>query len=731
MATTGSLVYPGIVSVCEATYTNSQGTSPGVILARVNPQSGFPAPRGNAVLSDGITSIPILDCKIESIRADLESSKGISWLIELVDHRWRWRDQAKIDGCYNQLDPNGKLIPSYIRSPAELAILCLAAMGEYNFVLDLPPGLSSADGSNIPEILENGVNFPPSGLNPPINWKGTLAVAALNQVCDLFGRRVVYNQSTGQISIVRPGIGAALPAGSIHKPSQGIQDASWPEGVGVSGSETRFQSLLEMEPVGIEWNGQLKPIDQLSYAPMSPATVQIDHVFVTTPATHSGGVPFFLRLKIQSPTNAELFQEDIYTYTPSSSEGATVTCDAIVAAVNASELGQFITATSVPLTEPHIVLQGNQPGFPFTIVEARWSTLGGPDSPFGFGSDIRRIQSASPARPSWQNCPVPDFTTVRATDRLTFQQARELAIQSVWLLYRATGRDATGTGMLNVPGYGRIVRRNQIVILPTKVDQMVPTVAEQSVLDSNGNPLLLWLYNGYSKDQPASIYGSVAKVTQGSVVFMLRATDPNTLATEKIYTSFSVDPNWQMIQFSDRVYRTGTGGTYQAPRLLMETAINVRRADNNQLACFERVFAFLGAGTQVHRVKWENRPDVQLNIRADYDISAGTFNNVSILEIDPISRADYYLAGLAAQYQIALTQSNEYNNFVAVSLDGAISQITWSFNESGITTEVSRNQEHHPFIPPYPARRRVEALSPSVANQNPPSIGNSRINPMG
>src|ERR1051326_6996221 len=278
------------LAVESASYTASHGTAPGTAVLVVQPTTKTLAVHGTLKITDGTGTIALPGCRLD----DLTVSKGADgevWNLRIVDRRWRWRDLGGIDGVYNQLDPQGKLIPWTIRSPTELATLCLLAMGEVNFVLDgLPPGLDSSVGQAIQTMLPPGITSPPTGTNPPVNWNATPPAQALQEIAEKFGCRVVYRCIDDVVMVTKAGVGDTLPMNvgvSIFKLGPSIKNPERPHAVGVVGAPTRYQMRLRLEAVGLEWDGRYRPIDDLSYAPSLPGKVQI----VTGTVTYDGPTP--------------------------------------------------------------------------------------------------------------------------------------------------------------------------------------------------------------------------------------------------------------------------------------------------------------------------------------------------------------------------------------------------------------------------------------------------------
>ena len=139
--------------------------------------------------------------------------------------------------------------------------------------------------------------------------------------------------------------------------------------------------------------------------------------------------------------------------------------------------------------------------------------------------------------------------------------------------------------------------------------------------------------------------------------------------------------------------------------------MHVRDADTNAIDCFRKAVLLPGQSGNTN-FAFRRFPDVQLNVIADYE-ATNVVKRVRLLEADAIMRAGYYLDGLKAQYITAAADTREYHGIVAIDVDGAISQVTWSAGPGGASTTASVNTEHAIWFPPYPARRRAEFLGPA------------------
>jgi hypothetical protein len=701
----GIAIWPGAIAVEGCTYTISHGISPGTAILRMSPQPVFPDMQGDLVITDGNESVTIPGCKVDDLKVE-QDSNGVYWSLTIVDTRWRWRDLGAITGCYNQLDPHAKLYPWGIQSPTELAILCLNALGVTSYTLNLPPGIDNP-GPNVAQPIVNV-----SGTNPPVNWNYLPPAQALQQLAEMYGCRVIYQLYNDSILVTPLGIGADLPPGSIHKQGPSIKDPETPDSIGVVGAPTRFQMRLALDAVGEDFDGDYRPIDFLSYAP----TLQLPKPQISTVTVTYDGVTLGTPLTYLISVNQVVFQYNVValdtqnTIANSLDLRILASQDPRIAGVISSAIVNNVLTLTGPAGVSFNVLAGlaGLPIFP----AFRW--------PKGNDCQAATIQSATNPDSRWfdsgpNGSGNHEFGNLNApTDRLTRLQAEALAQKTVWKYYRIVNVDVSfDGGTINVPGYGRLQRRQQVILQDTQVDQITPQPGDANIVDIDGQPYNVNFYNGYSKDKPAAIYGSVcASVFSGDNPFVY-AEEPFTPDGSQLLIPFSIDPIQQLVIFSSPVYSTTPDAlNYIVPRLSLQTAVLIRNADTNQIEAFTQIVPLPGQNSTT-MPKMEHHPDIQLEITSVYGAN-GQIQAVDILDDDALNRASYYLAGLAAQYNTSAAQTLEYNGIKAIQLDGAIQQVTWTVGEGGASTVASRNTEHHLYVPPYAARRRAEFL-PALA----------------
>ena len=706
--------WPGVIAAEGCRGTISHGISPSLFILTTYPQTAAPEDEGDLTLTDGQREIVLHGCRVDRITGT-SGPGGQTWTLEIQDRRWRWRGFGAISGSYNQLDPHGKLIPWTIRSPTELATICLDAMEEEDYEIDLPPGLQQADGEDLERYLKLGEQFPETLANPPVTWDHTPPAEALARLCDGYGRRVVYQPIQDRVIIAPLGVGEELPDGPVEVQTPALTAPPLPDAVAVAGAHSRFQARFLLEAVGKEWDGSYVPINELSYAPMYQAQAQVTTVTISSP---QGGSDTTTTLTITAPppASAPAGPSITGTYVGDGVGLAPVSVAAQLAAkINAdAKLQGVLTAAA---NNNVLTLTGARPGMPFTVVAAL------PIAPTTVV--VATPKTARPNGGSWAYSAPPGYSLVRETKRLSRHEAQALARASVFRCYRITPLDpATGEMPLVIPGYGPITRRQQIVLQPTKVEQVVPQPPNFAgrQIGVPGGAIQPEFYNGYSRDQQPVVYGSIYRLISSVVWTGLK--EGNTPAEFRVYNSFQIEPGEQMVVFDSPVFRRDGGGSYPA-RLVLETACLVADPETGEVDRGEWELELNGTAP----TEWEIREDIPHEIVGQYDTSHQLTGIEVVSEDDADPRAQYYLNGLAAKHQTIPGESRQYIGLYPIDPDGLIQQVSWSLGKSGPTTTASANGEHSTVVPAYPARRRAENLSPNAlaANQNMKS-GFNQIN---
>ena len=241
-----TIAFPGIplAAIRSGSFTLGHGVTPSSCTIRVVPNQSIAADVGDLEIHFGRTTLKFADCKLDRGRAEV-TSRGTTLSIRILDRRWKW-ETGTISGRYNLRGEDGELDEKRPRkSPQQLAKLLLEEMGE-----------SRADVSALPD-----------GPRPEINWDLANPARELAELCESLGCRVVLG-SDDKVSIRKLGEGRRLPAGgTVMNVATGIENTVLPDELKLLGGALLFQSRFLLEPVGEDKDGEIKPIDKLSYRP--------------------------------------------------------------------------------------------------------------------------------------------------------------------------------------------------------------------------------------------------------------------------------------------------------------------------------------------------------------------------------------------------------------------------------------------------------------------------------
>lgn len=763
------VTWPGITRVFEAHYAAAVGVTPGVATLTISPLSSSPTLTGTLVLGiapGGVpTTLTLTDCHVapNGLR-ESRSRAGRTLEMLVYDRRWRWTIGPPIFGEYNQRDSRGKLIPWTVRSPYQLARLCLQEMGEdlyldpevpadpladppteevpaEEFEIDLPPGLAGeemadpdqpevpADPEADPPVpyqparylippagpddevidvdqgyLDVGENVAQTGTNPPTSWNGLPAAHALQALCELYGRTVVWQPRTNKTSVQTVGVGDGLPEGAVLSASPAIDPKMIPEEIAVYGAPTRYQCRLRFRAVGRDWDESWQTPGELTYAPTMTA-----QKMKTATSIHPGAPSVTVTVNGVEFTGQTL---------------------AISDAINAStdkRIDGKVTASSAAdingNTNRILVVTGDTDGYEFSVSgddNCRTACVAGP-IPSGKGY----VEQVPPL-----------FARTNATERLSYPVARQLAESSVHSCFQLVCVDPGDFDVkeIPIPELGSVTDRFKLIVQNKRADQIVPRAGDETRIDpATGQPFAAEQYNGYSLDRSAAAFASIYYgISAGG--FWANTTSlyfGNTPPESQIYIPFTVvDPERQVIQFSRPVYRLlGGERTFPSNESVIPSAVH---GDGRAAVVYcdpviETAVIVLDdvTGTPkrfVHVKELDGglgprravvKEDVQLEVIGEYS-AAHALEGFHRFDADAENRAEYYADELAKPYVITGSFTATYTTFRALDLSGVVRQVGWSLTRGGWTTFGAANNEPNWVVVPYPERRRRELLQPDA-----------------
>lgn len=242
---TPSIIFAGVDSPKGASVSMTHGISPGVFTIEMVPQPDFPAAGGTLAISDGTVNLSWANCIVDYNSLEMDSHSR-NWRLQGFDRRWMWQ-YGTISGLYNVRNGDFSVDSATRKTVTELATLCLDAMGETSGDWDL---------SGLPDI------DPP----PMVEWDCEVPAEALARLVDMVGCRIVP-QLDGSFSVQTAGEGATLPNDNILSTSLTINPPQKPDALAINCGKTLFGFIAPLEAVGLEVDGTIQPIDDLSYLP--------------------------------------------------------------------------------------------------------------------------------------------------------------------------------------------------------------------------------------------------------------------------------------------------------------------------------------------------------------------------------------------------------------------------------------------------------------------------------
>lgn len=243
LATQPTVAFSGVQQIIRARFTTSPGLEPGRGVIDFAPQPGTVFQSGTLEFTDGYTRLAFPDCRVERVSFHFDSHQAI-WRLHICDRRWRWRYGA-ISGAYNLRRDNGNLIRSTERTPTQLAELCLAALGEESAEI---AGLSGDS-------------------RPMVEWdydKPALALAGLAQASNC---QIALGHDN--IARIRPiDTGVSVEANErLMQIGEVLTAPVAPEQLVLVTSPVRAQCDFKLEPVGVDVDQEVRPIDELTFRP--------------------------------------------------------------------------------------------------------------------------------------------------------------------------------------------------------------------------------------------------------------------------------------------------------------------------------------------------------------------------------------------------------------------------------------------------------------------------------
>lgn len=248
--------YPGINQIESMIATIDHGITAGQIQLRFAPQSASTIRLYGEmrITYDGSTVI-FTNCIADRATYQFnETGEAISLVIR--DFRWTW-EHGTISGRYNVKNADGTIrilndaepsdtdaIGNSKKTPQELATLLLEAMGVETF--------------DVAQL--------PNDTLPFVDWEHANPAQELAKLCESLGYSIVPT-TTGEVRLLKLGTGNDLPPGPIESSGETVNPANPPKRIGIVCGPTLAQFDFWLDPVGLDLDGEIREIQDLSYAP--------------------------------------------------------------------------------------------------------------------------------------------------------------------------------------------------------------------------------------------------------------------------------------------------------------------------------------------------------------------------------------------------------------------------------------------------------------------------------
>jgi hypothetical protein len=246
----GIFSFNQITGELGASVTFSLGIAPSITSVTVPPTPGLTR-LGTATWSYGGSAIRSLpNSAVQSIRVS-RAGGATTWIVAIADRRWVWAESGEISGEYN-LESDGEIIAETEKTPRQLAVLCLEAMGETGY----------------------DVSAVPVDDRPYVNWQVANPSQALAQLIEPYGLAVTL-RINNSVAIVQIGTGGNLPSGYLSL-EESIEPAVTPQQLRAVTAPNQYAMDFRCEAVGMDLDGSIKPLNELSYEPTITWTKQSD-----------------------------------------------------------------------------------------------------------------------------------------------------------------------------------------------------------------------------------------------------------------------------------------------------------------------------------------------------------------------------------------------------------------------------------------------------------------------
>jgi hypothetical protein len=250
----GYFWWPGIETFLHGSFSFTHGITPSLCQIYIAPQLVWPAMTGNLEVNylPGGSSCTFTDCILDFISIEREAEGRQVWGLHVLDRRWKWKDCGAISGNYNirnqAADGDSEVFTPSLRPLDQLMRLCLIAMGEDTYGFDLS------------QVTEQTY--------PEVEWDYENPAAALLDLCDRFGYRVILTLQN-RVLIAKANQGNYLPPVQFMSGATTLDPPNTPSAIIAVAGRSVIQFDFALVPMAMELDNTIVPLNLVSYTPQT------------------------------------------------------------------------------------------------------------------------------------------------------------------------------------------------------------------------------------------------------------------------------------------------------------------------------------------------------------------------------------------------------------------------------------------------------------------------------
>ena len=242
--TQGTIAYTGITKLKGGKYRQIRGIVPDRIQVKMVPQVASIPETGTITFAYGVDTLTLPNCLADFSNVRI-SKNGFTGSITFLDRRWLWSRYAAVSYHWNERDALGDLITATQLSLRGMVSQLLDDIGE--------------TGYDVTDV--------PTDFYPEVDVYGMRPDLLLDQITSEWGFGICLGFGSEGVVISLIGSGTTLPTTNVMMREEGLDPPTPPQYVRTTFAPSVAQARLKLVAVGLDTDGTVKLLDDLSYIP--------------------------------------------------------------------------------------------------------------------------------------------------------------------------------------------------------------------------------------------------------------------------------------------------------------------------------------------------------------------------------------------------------------------------------------------------------------------------------